>query len=157
MANKKIKKKAKKAVKKTVKKVKKTVKVKKAVKKTKKITKKSVKKTISKSSASKKKKVSTKKSSTAKGRKKALVVAVGDSCFWVNYGPALRDLLELRNALYSISEEQFKHHVNEIRNDFAIWVEGVLEDKKAAIRIKKSKTVNAMIKAVEKSLKEYNI
>ena len=112
---------------------------------------------VSKKTIVKKKKIAVKKVVSGKKGKKVLVVAVGDSCFWVNYGPVLKDLLELRNILYEINEEQFRHHVNEMRNDFAEWVGGVLEDKKAAIQIKKTKTVNAMIKAVEKSLKEYKI
>lgn len=151
----------KRASKKTTKKVEKKI-TKKTVKKSvKKIYKKPsrrsglVKKTKSKKIAVKKKKVIIKKKLANKKGKKILVIAIGDSCFWVNYGPALRDLLELRNALHEISEDQFKHHVNAIRNDFAEWVGDVLKDKKTAVQIKKTKTVHAMKKAVEKALKDY--
>jgi len=64
-------------------------------------------------------------------------------------------MLELRDVLREITDEQFQHHVNKTKNDFAVWVENILEDKKAATKIKKAKTLNTMIKAVEKALKEY--
>ncbi len=139
-----------KVVKKTTKKVKTATK--KTVKKVKKIAK---KKTVKKTS--RRKNIGVKKIALKKRGKKVLVIAVGDTCFWVNYGPALRDLLELRNTLREINEEQFKHHVNEIRNDFADWVGDVLEDKKTALQIKKTKTINSMLRVVEKALKDYKI
>ncbi len=138
---------AKKPVKTTTKKV-----VKKTVRKVKKVAKKKTIKTISKQ-----KKVGVKKVISKKKRKKILAIAVGDRCFYVNYGPALGNLLELRDTLREINEEQFKHHVSEIRNDFADWVKDVLEDKKTALQIKKTKTINSMLKVVEKALKDYQV
>ncbi len=171
------KKKAKKTTKKIVKKV-----IKKTVNTTKKIVKKVAKKVTTKSVKQggqtkkavkaknpiiKKKKVAVtkfvkqsvgvKKTATKKRGKKVLVIAVGDRCFRVNYGSALRDLLELRDTLRDINEEQFNHHVNEIRNDFADWVGDVLEDKKTALHIIKTKTINSMLKVVEKALKDYQV
>ncbi len=136
----------KKTVKKSVKKITKKV-VKKTVKKVKKVTKKKIIK-----NQSKQKKVISKKRG-----KKVLTIAVGDRCFWVNCGPALGNLLELRDSLREINKEQFKHHVNEIRNDFSDWVGDVLEDKKTALQIKKTKTINSMLKVVEKALKDYQL
>ncbi len=75
--------------------------------------------------------------------------------FWVNHGPPVKDLFELFNILSVINEEQFRHHVNEFKNDFAEWVEYVLEDKETAGKIKKTKTASAMAKVVGNSLKGY--
>ncbi len=141
----------KKTVKKAVRKV-----VKKTTKKAKTVTKKTVKKVANKKIA-KQKNIGVKKIASKKREKKVLVIALGDRCFWVNYGPALGNLLELRDTLREINEEQFKHHVNEIRNDFADWVKDVLKDKKTALQIKKTKTINSMLKVVEKALKDYQV
>ena len=148
---KKTKKTAKKATKKTT--VKKKTSVKKSVKKStsKKVSKKTTQKT--KGTTAKKPKTS---ASKRKKNKKPLVVAVGDRYFWVNGGPVIKDLLELRNVMLDISKEQFIYHVNNTKNDFAVWVEEVLQDKKCADNIRKSKTISEMVKNIEKALKEYH-
>lgn len=128
--------------------------VKKSVKKTvKKTAKKGVKKPIPK----KAKKTKVVKKPVKKTKKKIMVIAPDERCFWVNYGPALNSILALHNALQNITEEQFKHHVNKTKNDFAMWVENVLEDSKTAAKIRKASTLNATIKAVKTALKDYNI
>jgi len=123
------------------------------------------KKTSKKSVAKKKvakKKTSTKKtvkktSSVRKAiqRKKTLIIASPNKCFWIQYGPVVKDIFELQDALTNITDEQFKHHVNSIKNDFAVWVEEILGDKECAKNIKKAKSIKAMIKAVENALKHY--
>lgn len=125
---------------------------KKVVKKTpaKKVAKKKVVK--SKSTVNKKKKTISKKKSNSK---KILIIATGDQCFWIKDGPSVGDLKELRNALISIEKEQFIHHVNNMKNDFAVWVEEILEDVACASGIRKSKTKTGMIKNIEKSLLGY--
>jgi len=142
---------AKKASRKIAKKTTKKV-VKKTVKNVKKVAKKKVVKKISVQKRGGVKKVVSKKRG-----KKVLIIATEDRCFWVNHGPTLKNLLELRDTLLEINENQFKHHVNKVRNDFADWVEGVLQDKKTALRIKKTKTKNSMLSVVEKALKDYKI
>ncbi len=136
--------------------------VKKVVKKsTKKIAKKLLVKKKVLVKKTKKNKVSikkiTKKTSTKKqkGNKKELVVAVGDQCFWINEGPSIQNLIELRNALSEINKAQFIHHVNGVKNDFGIWVEEVLCDKNCADNIRKSRTTQMMIKNIEKALLKY--
>ncbi len=81
----------------------------------------------------------------------------GNLCFWINNGPILRNLKELRDALGSISEESFKFHVNKEKNDFAAWVKDALKDETLSKRLLKVKTLKAFIKAVEDRLKKYNI
>ena len=123
-----------------------------AKKKAKKVVKKTAVKAIK---TSKVKKVAVKKRTKKKTSKKILITATGDRCFWVNYGPPVKDLFELFDILSVINEEQFRHHVNEFKNDFAEWVEYVLEDKETAGKIKKTKTASAMAKVVGNSLKGY--
>ena len=40
-----------------------------------------------------------------------------ENCFWINNGPIIRNLQEVTNTLAYMSEETFKHHVNDQKND----------------------------------------
>lgn len=82
-------------------------------------------------------------------RGKPLVVADETHRFWVNNGPALKDLKELCEALRAMNDEQFAHHVNSEKNDFAKWVAEVLEDEKCAQALLKAKTRKAAARAVK--------
>ncbi len=120
---------------------------------------KSAVKKVSKKAPARKKSVISKKTKTStkkkRSNKKTLIIATSDQCFWINEGPAVRDLVELRDILSEINKEQFIHHVNSMKNDFASWVEEVLCDEKCANNIRRSKTVSAMVKNIEKALLEY--
>ncbi len=86
-------------------------------------------------------------------RARAAVNAPPDKYFWVNFGPVLKNLLELRNALADgMNDEQFAHHVNAQRNDFANWVEDVLGNAKCARALRKSGSRSAALRAVQASL-----
>lgn len=94
----------------------------------------------------------------AKNEKKFDLMSVeGDLCFWINNGPVVKNLRELRDALLNINEESFKFHVNKEKNDFAAWVKDVLKDEPLSKRLLKVKTLKAFVKAVEDRLKKYNI
>ena len=110
---------AKKAVKKTAKKT------------TKKVAKKAVKKTTTKTA----KKV-TKNNSK---KQKNLVCAPEDKCFWTTDGQVLCDLQELKLAFGSMDDMVFLHHVTKEKNDFAEWVEHVLNDAECAAALRKSR------------------
>src|SRR5512139_217224 len=82
---------------------------------------------------------------------RVLVDAPSDQCFWVNQGPILRNLRELCDALASgVSDEQFAHHVTEERNDFAAWVEVVLQDSECAQALRRARTRAAAVRALKK-------
>lgn len=87
--------------------------------------------------------------------KKLPVIASAESCFWLNSGQILKDLNDLSTALESISDEVFTHHVNEEKNDFADWVENILEDSVCADSLRKCKTKNAASKVVTLRIKKY--
>lgn len=83
----------------------------------------------------------------------ALTQAPPDKCFWVNHGPVLKDLRELRDALASgISERQFAFHVGAGKNDFATWVADVLHDSACAASLRRARTKPAALRAVERAL-----
>ena len=60
------------------------------------------------------------------GSKKDIVNAPNDKLFWVHEGPALKNLVDLRDLLRSLRDETFKFHVNELKNDFSNWIRRVI-------------------------------
>lgn len=86
-------------------------------------------------------------------RHRPLAEAPPEQCFWVNFGPVLKNLRELRDALATeISEGQFAYHVGTGRNDFATWVEGVLHDPDCAQALRRARTRAAALRAVKAAL-----
>jgi hypothetical protein len=89
-------------------------------------------------------------------KKKPLLIVTGESCFWVNNGPSLCSMKDLRDALLAMSEEQYIHHAGMGRNDFSSWVKDVLGDKQCSADLLKAKNIKDALSIVEKHLKEYN-
>ncbi len=102
-----------------------------------------------------KKKSPIKKNAGARSKvgKPAVRVARGMECFWVNNGPVLADIFELERALEQMTDEQFKHHVNGDRNDFALWVEQILLDQPRARALARAKTRTAARRAIRATVK----
>lgn len=91
-------------------------------------------------------------------RKRRLAVAEPERCFWVNFGPVLKDLRELRDAMtFGITDAQFAYHVNASRNDFAAWVESVLRDPTGARALRRTRTRKAFLRALEARLAAYQL
>jgi hypothetical protein len=124
------------------------------------IKKKAVKKATKKAAVKKApaKKASSKKAAPAKkGEFKALVCAIDGECFWSRDGQILKDLSDLSLAIGSMEDEIFLHHVNTEKNDFADWVEHVLEDKECAEALRRAKKKAQAKKVVELHLRKYSI
>lgn len=136
----------KKSVKTTAKKVSKKTGSKDAVKK------KATKKVSSKKSGSKK------VSNTKKSKKtdaKVLICANEKECFWTTDGKVLADLKQLEAALNEMADEVFSYHVNKERNDFADWVETVLNDADCASDLRRAKKPGTARTVVVRHLKLY--
>lgn len=127
-------------------------------KSTKKATKKVAKKAVTKTAKKKTKKTTTKKATAKKNTKqKVLVCADDDQCFWTTDGQILKDMQELATALDSMAEEVFSHHVTSDRNDFADWVEHVLEDAACATALRKSRKPSSARTVIIRHLKTYAV
>ena len=88
--------------------------------------------------------------------RRAIINAPPEQCFWIHYGPVLKNLRELRDALaQSVSDAQFAYHVGVGKNDFAKWVEAVLDDAMCAQALRRAKTLRAALRAVEARLAAY--
>ena len=72
-------------------------------------------------------------------RKKVLGEAPEEHHFIVADGKKLKNIIELADALETMSEEIFRHHANEFKNDFSSWVKDVFYDNSLAEDITKAK------------------
>jgi 3-deoxy-D-manno-octulosonate 8-phosphate phosphatase KdsC-like HAD superfamily phosphatase len=68
--------------------------------------------------------------------------------FIVKDGTALESIKDLYGHLSIITEEHFRHHVNEQKNDFAIWIEDAHGDKFLAAAVRQSPTKEGMRKVM---------
>ena len=80
--------------------------------------------------------------------KKMLSDVQPEKSFWVSNGPIIRNLKEAAAVIRKLSPEQFVHHVNHEKNDFAKWFEEVIGDKILAQRVRMMKTKDAIAKTV---------
>jgi hypothetical protein len=106
--------------------------------------------------ATKAKKVAVKKSRTPKKSRAThpkLKQADTELCFWVNNGPIIANLLDLYETLDNMSDEQFSYHTLSRGNDFAIWIEEVICEPVLAKKIARTKSKDAMRKAIRTHLK----
>ena len=89
-------------------------------------------------------------------KKKILGEAPEEHHFVVADGRKLKNVLELADALETMSEEIFRHHANEFKNDFSSWVKDVFYDHSLAEDITRAKsrfeTQIAILRRVVKEL-----
>jgi hypothetical protein len=93
----------------------------------------------------------------SKAAAKALICAEGTQCFWARDGQILQNLTDLHVAFGNMDDEIFLYHANEGKNDFADWVETVLEDRECAEALRKSAKKREAQKALADCLKSYGI
>jgi len=86
----------------------------------------------------------TKKSEKKIGKKKAAIKkdiledANSDNYFFVNDGTVLKNVLDLSKQLDKMTDEVFRYHVNEMKNDFASWIKLVFKEEKLAKELLKT-------------------
>lgn len=114
--------------------------------------------------ADKKKKVAKKKKATKESKKMEISVIRQYSKevpyelnFVMTDGRRLKNIFELIDVLDNMNDDMFKYHVNEKNNDFSNWIEGVLEEKDLAKKIKnlstRIETQNTLLKHLINQLK----
>lgn len=88
---------------------------------------------------------------------KSLKDAPQDQCFWVNNGPVLRNLSELERALRGggITDEQFRYHISRGKNDFSMWIGGVLNDERCARSLSRVKTKKTALRVLSEYLRNF--
>ena len=88
-------------------------------------------------------------------KKKVLGEAPHEQHFVVADGRRLKNIIELADALETMTEDVFKHHANELKNDFSSWIEVVFKDRALAEDMKKAKNrMESQIVILRRLLKE---
>lgn len=77
-----------------------------------------------------------------------------DRHFRLHMGADVGSLLELKEALDIMSDTTFNHHVTQARNDFATWVNDVLDDGHLATQIRHVKTKPQMVKKIDARIRQ---
>lgn len=75
-----------------------------------------------------------------------------DKSFYFCNGKSARSLVEFLNILESLTTEEFKHHVNKERHDFANWIRNAVGNKKIADHIEKTENKEKMVKKLKNKL-----
>ncbi len=113
------------------------------------------------------KKVAVKKAASATGTKATtkkattpmksagLICASDEHCFWTTDGNILKSLEDLVFAFGSMDETVFVYHADGMKNDFAEWVEHILQDAACAADLRKTKTPKKAHAVAKKHLKKY--
>lgn len=91
---------------------------------------------------------------TKKNETKPLTVAPPDQLFWVNNGPVLKDLRDLRDAFRTMTDEQYRFHAKRDGNDFAKWVSVVLHNEECAKQLKRATSRLLALEVVGECLAE---
>jgi uncharacterized protein YeeX (DUF496 family) len=81
---------------------------------------------------------------------KKQVVVSDEVAFYVHEGPTVRNLRELLEEMKEMSDEQYNFHTKKRGNDFANWVDHVLNEKTLADKLKHAPSKSAAIYALEK-------
>jgi hypothetical protein len=89
--------------------------------------------------------------------KKTLRTAPDEKKFWLSNGEIIDSLANLADSFAKMDALIYRHHVNESKNDFALWVEQVLEDGKCAEALRRSKSPQSAQVVVVKHLKHYDL
>ena len=77
-----------------------------------------------------------------------------EQAFVLRNGRVLKNLHELANALLSMDNETFAHHVTREKNDFANWISGVFRDEKLAKQISRIRNRDGIRNRLNDALKE---
>lgn len=88
---------------------------------------------------------------------KNVVQAEENERFWVHEGGPISNILELRDELVEMSDGQYLYHATGEQNDFAAWVEGVLEDGRIAHLLRNAQSREEAVEFIDEALSGYNI
>ena len=86
---------------------------------------------------------------------RSFVIAPDPQSFWTNDGQILNNLTALAESFATMDTLLYKYHVQNEQNDFADWVERVLEDEVCAVALRKAKTPKSAHMIVIKHLRNY--
>lgn len=112
------------------------------------------KKAKKKAPARKKAKKKPKAKAYIKVKSKLLGEAPQEYEFYLSDGKKLKSVFELVDELDSMSEDMFREHVNDMKNDFSSWIKDVFEEPNLAKEIEDIKDRIETQKVLMKKLVE---
>ena len=74
--------------------------------------------------------------------------------FFCADGKVFSSIEQLQHALYNMSPNTFRYHVNQQKNDFSNWIKYVFRDELLAQDIQKQKSKEAIAKRIKTRLQE---
>ena len=102
---------------------------------------------------SKARKVSVKRNSVRKSKvNKSWIDVPHEKSFFVNDGSMIKNFSDLPKALQKMDLSTFQHHVNELKHDFANWVDHVHGEAKLAKTLRSITSKSAVIRAIKSKL-----
>ncbi|MEM4259767.1 MAG: hypothetical protein QXG00_00865 [Candidatus Woesearchaeota archaeon] len=72
-----------------------------------------------------------------------------DEVFIAKNNIKAKNIFELKKAIETMNDEEFSHHLNNDKNDFANWIEYSLEDKILADSVRQSKTKEEVLRSID--------
>ena len=75
-----------------------------------------------------------------------------EKSFWINNGPIVSNIQNLPDTLEGIDDSTFRHHVNEEKNDFAVWIADAVGDQTLARYISKAGSKKSFIHKLRKRI-----
>lgn len=79
---------------------------------------------------------------------------MGEHIFYFKGDKKAENIDEFREVLKEMSQDEFDHHVNNEKNDFATWIEHSLKNSELAQKVRKCKTIKETLQALKKSDKK---
>lgn len=74
--------------------------------------------------------------------------------FHLRNGQSLKDLKQLYSAIRGMDREEFSHHTNAEKNDFANWIGHVLENQKLADRLRSTTDKQETLELIKNELEQ---
>lgn len=71
--------------------------------------------------------------------------------FWVNNGPIVHSLCELRDAIRGMSAEQYQYHTARNGNDFTSWIRDCFKDGALAERVARATSQAEAVRTLTKA------
>lgn len=88
-------------------------------------------------------------------KKKLLGEAPEEHHFIVADGKKLKNIIDLADALETMTEEIFAFHANEFKNDFSSWVKDIFQEHTLAEDLRKAKNkIEAQVVILKRLVKE---
>ncbi len=77
-----------------------------------------------------------------------------DKKFWCNDGRVMVNMQELGDALAEMSDDTYRYHANDSKNDFANWVRDVIGDDRLAAALLRSNDRSQAARAISDRIRE---